>query len=324
MAATEPWAQLVGLCAHYGATPQRIREEAPFLLELPATIDAHRAATGLSEGDLSQAAFMVLKCVTKPDGAAEFNFKTSLYVRTCLGIVDSMNVYWQRMSDLVENSGLEFRKSRRDIASDRDAYMTSLAVTLLELDYYPCSDRSKKIEEDALQAAISIRRLFADYAYRSPEERNLFLRLQFEESRKLYECLDKYAPELSVSAREILVLTSLINGPYARRYAVTADRRRGALLHPAELLQYFGFEGEMSDAVSPAAAAASLESLTELVRSIGFGGPWYKILFLDAGRRSAERLNGSSLAKIKAAKIDELRSDPTGWSPYGRHEGEGD
>ena len=78
----------------------------------------------------------------------------------------------------------------------------------------------------------------------------------------------------------------------------------------------------MSDAVSSAAAVASLESLTELVRATGFGGRWYKILFSDAGRRSVEKSNGSSLGQIKTTKINELRSDPTGRFRYGRHEGE--
>lgn len=138
MAAVEPWRQLDELCRGHGATPERIRKLAPFLLELPAVREAAEEVMGSADADPAHAAVHLLLCITKPNGAAELDEKNSIFARSCLGLNNTQDLYTRRLGDLANNEKYRFPTSVKTQNEYCLALMSSITAKLLQLNYYPC------------------------------------------------------------------------------------------------------------------------------------------------------------------------------------------
>lgn len=161
----------------------------------------------------------------------------------------------------------------------------SLAATLLDLEYYPCSPDLKRIRRDAKRAAWKNVGLFERYSNRSPAERRLFVMFHDEELKRHLEFFDKHAPSMSRRDRETLILKAVIGGPYAERYGRLGKRGRRSPLGPKRLLEYYDLRKESWQRLAPEKTEPSIEMMIDAIQLIEDRGEWARILGLSRIRR---------------------------------------
>lgn len=240
MAAVEPWRQLDELCRGHGATPERIRKLAPFLLELPAVREAAEEVMGSADADPAHAAVHLLLCITKPNGAAELDEKNSIFARSCLGLNNTQDLYTRRLGDLVNNEKYRFPTSVKTQNEYCLALMSSITAKLLQLNYYPCGPLDLLGKKIALMVELVFHRDIGELFERPAHERAAAWDIASTYlSRSIGAASEKY-PKVSPVGQFSILVAAIIDGSYRRLYLIETPEERASMI-PAEALHRWLF-----------------------------------------------------------------------------------